>query len=40
MTLRELMQDKAFMTKVVWLGYIASMVLMAVGLFFIIRELI
>jgi len=40
LTLRELMQDKAFMTKVVWLGYIASMVLMAVGLFFIIRELI
>ncbi len=40
MTLRERLQDKAFMTKVVWMGYIASIVLMAVGLVFIIRELI
>jgi len=40
MTLSELLQDKVFMTKVIWLGFISSLVIMGIGVIVIVADLL
>ncbi len=40
MSLKDLMRDKEFLAKMVWLGYVASLVFIGIGAIFIIKELL
>ena len=40
MKVEDLLHDRVFMTKIVWLGFWFGIFLMAIGLFVIIRDLI
>lgn len=40
MTLEELLHDRVFLTKIIWLGFIFSLVLMVIGLWIILADLI
>jgi hypothetical protein len=39
-TLDELLQDKVFLTKIIWLGFISSLVIMGIGLWVILKNLL
>ncbi len=39
MSLEDLLRDREFMAKVLWIGYIGSLVLIGIGLFVILRNL-
>ncbi len=38
-TLEELLKDRVLMTKIVWIGFIFSLVLIAIGIVFIARDI-
>jgi|GEM_PF-1378031 len=38
-SLEDLMRDKQFMSRMVWIGYVASLVFIGIGAFFILRDL-
>ncbi len=40
MSLSKLLQDKVFMTKVIWLGFISSLVIMGIGVIVIVADLL
>jgi hypothetical protein len=38
--LDELLQDRVFLTKIIWLGFISSLVIMGIGLWVIMTDLL
>jgi len=39
-SVEKLMRDRQFLAKMIWLGFIFSLVLIGIGLFVIVRELL
>ncbi len=40
MSLKELLQDRQVMMKLIWVGFISSLVFIAIGIVIILREII
>lgn len=40
MPLSDLLQDRAFLMKMIWLGFVSSLVFIAIGLYIIIRDIV
>ena len=38
MSLEDLLRDRSFMMKMIWLGFLASLVFIGIGLFIIVRD--